>query len=345
MNELRAAADVLEDAAARLPHPWPMRKRAWQIVGGVAIAAVLLATVGAVRVSRRVLASLHPPRAHVAAPVGLIGVGSVRFVTNDGIVIRGWYVPSRNHAAVILAHGWSGQRGQLLPEARLLAAHDYGILAFDWRGHGESGGDGTTWGVDEQRDLAAALKFVTSRPEIDSARIGVLGFSMGGMIVAEAAARDPRLRAVVVEGAYTSLEDEVRRDYGRWGWFSGMVATLTLRFAGIDVDRERPIDSLCRISPRPLFVIGGTADLDLPAEIARRMYDAACEPKELLMIEGATHRTYHEHGGVVMDRRLVRFFDRALLNRANDTAPGALPVQAIGPAQPRQAGRPRLPAR
>jgi dipeptidyl aminopeptidase/acylaminoacyl peptidase len=311
----------------------------------VAIATLLLASLSAIRISRRALASLHPPRVPVGAPVGLSGVTGASFVTDDGIVIRGWYVPSRNRAVVILGHGWGGQRSKLLPEARLLAAHDYGVLSFDWRGHGESGGDGTTWGMDEQRDLAAAVKFLTGRPEVDSTRIGALGFSMGGMIILKAAENDPRLRAVVVEGTFTSLEDEVRHDHGRWGWWSGTVAALTLRLAGVQLDRARPIDSLCRISPRPLLIIDGTADRDLPREIANRMYEAACQPKELWMIEGATHTTYHERGGAALDRRLVKFFGDALMTGANDVASDAVPVMSVGKARPCQGGRPRSPTR
>jgi dipeptidyl aminopeptidase/acylaminoacyl peptidase len=323
-----------------------MKVGARRSVWGVLIAAALLAAVSVVRVSRGALASLHPARVSVAAPVGLGGVTSAAFVTDDGILIRGWYVPSRNHATVILGHGWGGQRGKLLPEARVLAAHGYGILAFDWRGHGESGGDGTTWGIEEQRDLAAALNFVTRRPEVDSTRIGALGFSMGGMIMLKAAENDPRLRAVVVEGAYTSLEDEVRHDHGRWGWWSGTVSAWTLRLAGVRLDRERPIDALCRISPRPLLIIGSTADRDLPEEISRRMYAAACQPKELWMIEGATHMTYHERGGAALDRRLVKFFDDALTPSTNDVTTGAsAPAQSPGPAQPGGIGRPSASVR
>jgi dipeptidyl aminopeptidase/acylaminoacyl peptidase len=306
----------------------------------MAIATLLLASVSAARISHRALASLHPPRVSVGAPVGLSGVTRASFVTDDGIVIRGWYVPSRNRAVVILGHGWGGQRSKLLPEARLLAAHDYGVLAFDWRGHGESGGDGTTWGMDEQCDLAAAVNFLTGRPEVDATRIGALGFSMGGMIILKMAETDPRLRAVVVEGTFTSLEDEVRHDHGRWGWWSGTVAALTLRLAGVQLDRARPIDSLCRISPRPLLIIDGTADRDLPREIAKRMYDAACQPKELWMIEGATHTTYHERGGAALDRRLVRFFGDALMAGVSDVASDALPIGKVPPCQGRRSRSP-----
>lgn len=293
-----------------------MKRRSWQ--AGILLALALLgfAAAIAIRVSRRVLATLHPPRIAVGSPVGLNSVFNVKLTTSDGVAIRGWYAPSRNTAAVILGHGWGGQRASLLREARALADNGYGVLLFDWRAHGESGGSRTTWGVDEQRDLEAALDFLTSRADVDPTRIGAFGFSMGGMIIAQVATRDPRLRAVVLEGTFSSLEDELRHDEGRWGWWSGTVAVWTLRRAGVLLDRERPIDALCRISPRPLLVIVGTADRDLPVPVARRMYRAACEPKSLWIIPGATHHSYDERGGTDRERRLVDFFEHGLLTPA-----------------------------
>lgn len=270
---------------------------------GVAIAA---------RVSTRVRASLHPVRMAVGAPAGLDSVVSVSLTTSDRLLIRGWYVPPRNGAVVVLGHGWGSQRGAMLPEARALAAHGYGVVLFDWRGHGASGGARTTWGVDEERDLDAVLDFLASRPEVDSARIGALGFSMGGTVVAQRAMRDRRLRAVAVMAAFASPLDEMAHDEGRWGWWSASVAVATLRLSGIDVARERPLEQLCRISPRPLLIVAGTADDDLPVAMARRMFDAACEPKSLWVVPGATHRTYDAVAGPELGRRLTAFFDDAL---------------------------------
>lgn len=292
-------------------------------IAGVGLLAALLplaatATIAG-RVANRVRATLHPPRVPVVTPTGIGGVADVRIATGDGVLLRGSYAPSRNRAAVIFGHGWGGQRGQLLPEARALAEGGYGVLLFDWRGHGESGGAGTTWGIDEQRDLEAAVRFVGERPDVDPSRIGALGFSMGGMIVATVAERDPRLRAVALEGAFTSLEDELRHDEGKWGWWSGQVAVWTLRGAGLAVDRVRPIDAMCRISPRPLLVIAGSADRDLPLPVAERMYAAACPPKSLWIVPGATHHSYAETAGAEMGRRLVAFFDEALLAPARRT--------------------------
>jgi dipeptidyl aminopeptidase/acylaminoacyl peptidase len=212
----------------------------------------------------------------------------------------------------VLGHGWSGNRRQLLPEARALSAAGFGVLLFDWRAHGESGGTRTTWGVDEQHDLDAAIGWVAARPDVDPRRIGALGFSVGGMVVAQVAARDPRLRAVMIEGAFSSLEDEMHHDEGRWGWWSGAVAVWTLRASGIAVDRERPIDHLCRISPRPFQIVVGSADRALPVSVAERMFTQACAPKGLWVIPGADHLNYAERAGSDYGRRIVRFFDGAL---------------------------------
>lgn len=310
-RRMRALAGRIRPAGS--PH---VRNRStrpeWRWAAAVLLVPVLLAGAIGVRVSKRVWSSLAPPREVVTAPTDLGPLTDVQVRALDGTVIRGWYVPSRNGAAVILGHGWGAQRSQLLPEARALAASGYGVVLFDWRGHGQSGGARTTWGVREQEDLDAVIDFVSARPEVDPRRIGAIGFSMGGMIVAQVAERDQRLRAIVLEGAYTSLEDEVRHDEGRWGWWSGTVGVWTLRRAGIHVDELRPIDYMCRISPRPLLIIDGGRDQDLPVEVAKRMYAAACEPKSLWIIPQATHRSYARSAGPEFGRRLVDFFDRAL---------------------------------
>lgn len=279
------------------------------------LAALPLTFAGAiaVRVALRVQASLRPARTRVGpAPQVLGAVTDVRLVAADSTILRGWYVPSRNRAAVILAHGWGGVRTHLLPEARALARAGYGVLLFDWRAHGESGGTRTTWGVEEQQDLEAAIRNVAARPDVDPQRIGALGFSMGGMVVAQVAERDPRLRGVMIQGAFSSLEDEMRHDEGHWGWWSGAVGVWTLRAAGIPIDRERPIDHLCRISPRPFAIVVGEVDHDLPVSVAQRMFTAACAPKELWIIPGADHLSYAARAGPDYGRRVVAFFDGAL---------------------------------
>ena len=78
------------------------------------------------------------------------------FTTRDGLALEGWYIPSRNGAAVISFPGRKGPQRQ----ARMLARHGYGVLLFDRRGEGRSEGEpnGLGWGGDE--DIKAAIAYL-----------------------------------------------------------------------------------------------------------------------------------------------------------------------------------------
>jgi cephalosporin-C deacetylase-like acetyl esterase len=65
----------------------------------------------------------------------------VTFRTSDGLRPRGWYIPSRNGAAVISFPGRNGPQRQ----ARMLARHRYGVLLFDRRGEGRSECEPNAW--------------------------------------------------------------------------------------------------------------------------------------------------------------------------------------------------------
>ena len=74
----------------------------------------------------------------------------VTFATSDDLRLSGWYVPSKNGAAVIVVHGGGSDRTGSLPHAELLLRHGYGVLLYDARGRGKvkepqtpSGGTGT----------------------------------------------------------------------------------------------------------------------------------------------------------------------------------------------------------
>ncbi len=287
-------------------------RQRWRSIALITVLVVVLfGDAVALRVARRVEATLRPARARTTVPDSLGPLVPVALGTSDGLTLRGWYVRSRNGAAVLLAHGHGGQRAQLAAEASALARRGYGVLMFDARAHGASDGDRTTWGVDEQRDIDGARAFLAAQPDVDSTRIGAVGFSMGAMTVAMVAARDRRLRAVVLEGAFTSVEAMFRHDEDHYGWWSGRAAVAALRRRGVPIDRVRPIDVICKISPRPVLIVNGAEDVDTPVATARALYAAACPPKSIWIIPGATHLRYAS-AGAELARRLGEFFDWSL---------------------------------
>jgi dipeptidyl aminopeptidase/acylaminoacyl peptidase len=259
---------------------------------------------------------LHPPRVAVVRPEAtgeLAGLEDVAFTSQDGLTLRGWYVPSRNRAAVVLVHGFAGNRAQLLFEARLLARAGYGVLLFDLRAHGDSDGDRVMWGDRERLDVTAALDFVSARLDVDPARVGLFGFSMGGTTSLLVASADARVKAVAAAGAYPALEADVYSGYGRWGALSAEPVLWTLRRAGVDVDAVRPIDGMCRLQGRPLLLVNGDVDPDAPAKLQASLFRAACEPKALWVVPGAGHGEYAKVAPEEYARRLRQHFDAALL--------------------------------
>jgi len=284
-------------------------------LGLLALAFVARVVSGSVRATEVLL---HPPRHPVALSPGqppLPGSLDVSFVTPDGVTLRGWYVPSRNRAAVVLCHGLGENRTQMMFEAQTLVRAGYGALLFDSRGHGESGGDLVTWGDRERRDLAAALDFLSKRPDVDPERLGAIGFSLGGAMALLVAESDPRLKAVVAMGTFVSLEDELRWNFRRWGPLSALPAIWTMKHAGVQVDEVRPIDGLCRIAPRPVLFVFGSDDPYVPLAHRQRLIAAACEPKGIWQIEGAGHGGYDKVAPAAYPHRLLDFLNPVLMNR------------------------------
>jgi uncharacterized protein len=185
-------------------------------------------------------------------------VDDVTLRTSDGLQLSGWYVPSTNGAAVIIAPGRSGTQNH----ARLLLRHGYGVLVFDPRGEGESEGEPNAWGWGGERDLAAAVSFLQSRPDVDDDRIGGLGLSVGGEMLLHEAAQNEGLRAVVSEGAGWRSVREHMVDTGisKWAQMPVMMA-LTASTAVFTNQMPPPsVEQLVgKISPRPVLLIHATA--------------------------------------------------------------------------------------
>jgi hypothetical protein len=133
--------------------------------------------------------------------------------------------------AIVLCHGWGGMKSHLNQRiAPQFASAGYAVLAFDYRGWGESDGRLVVRGempkadadgnvtvkaqlvrevvdpLDQEEDIDAAISFMTAEPHVDAARIGIWGSSLGGSHVIWRAGNDPRVKAVVsqVGGVFRS---------------------------------------------------------------------------------------------------------------------------------------------
>ena len=244
---------------------------------------------------------------------------SLELKTQDGLRLVAWYVPSHNHAAVILIHGYKSNRTSMLGRAQMLARHGYGILLIDLRTHGKSDGEIITFGLKEVQDADAAYRYLLARPDVDADKIGALGCSMGGTVVLLSAARNPGIKAVVSESTFAELSDAVPSAVADTGLppilFDPFVEWFAERSGGFDAAQVSAIAHIREISPRPVFLMQGGKDLVVIPESGKRLYEAAGEPRQLWFDDNAGHANFAELFPAEYERRVVAFFDQYLLGK------------------------------
>lgn len=214
--------------------------------------------------------------------------------TDDGVRLAASHIPHRSDTAVVVAHGFSGTHTKPFQRAiaQRLARHA-GVVAFDFRGHGASGGR-STLGELEILDVDAAVRHAR---DLGYANVVTCGWSMGGSCVIRHAALLGGADAVVSVSATSRWRVRDTRPMRRLHWIverpAGRVvgrAVLKTRLAREWLDEpESPEEVAGRIAPAPLLVVHGDRDTYFTLDHPRALYDAANDPKELWLVPGFAH--------------------------------------------------------
>jgi uncharacterized protein len=264
------------------------------------------------------IAGVNPPpsKLGLTAPDDRgLGYSDVELLTSDGLVLKGWYVPSRNRAAVALVHDSGTTRSSVLAHAVALARQGYGVLLFDARGHGESEGDAMELGWGRDRDVAAAVTYLWSRDDVDKAKIGLFGLGRGGEAALTEAAADDRVNAVVAEGpGRRTPVDTVTLPLSPGGWAQGINEMIT--YAATAVLRQafppRSLQGAIRnTAPRWVMLIGEQDSID-----ASRVYQHGSPTNVVVWELPDTPRAqaYDLHAAL-WEEEVTKFFDRTLFPR------------------------------
>jgi len=238
---------------------------------------------------------------------------AVRFVTDDGVTLSGWFIPAAHETsrAVVVMHGYSGHR---LPELAgfvpwLREGHH--VLQFDFRGHGESDASPVTMGARERLAVAAAVAFLRAR---GLGPLALFGVSMGAA-AAILAAPDLPVQAVVADAPYAHTSHPIASRMREEGWplsrvgSVAVVAGASLRARTILPD---PISVVAAVAPRGLLVIVSAADRLIRMREGLALYEAAREPKEIYVVAGAGHGEAYVTDPETYRGRVLGFLERHL---------------------------------
>ncbi len=176
---------------------------------------------------------------------------------------------------VIICHGVGVNRGDISAIVKVVYDSGYHVLAFDFRGHGESDGHTITYGFKEKFDVLGAYDYCLTRYEVDPDQLYALGISMGGSSLLLALPEMPHVQAALVDSAFADLEGMIQHQL-RWfpEQMQGPLVSIAVISAwietGIDVSAVRPIACADQINC-PLTFVHGKADNIVPVNHSDRM--------------------------------------------------------------------------
>lgn len=208
--------------------------------------------------------------------------------SRDGTRLHGWFLTAEGEAkgTVLQLHGNAENISTHIGSVYWLPARGFNVFLLDYRGYGLSGGKPSLAGA--VMDVESAVQWLLDQKEEDRKRVVVLGQSLGGALGAYALATSglsARIRALVLDSTFGDYRDLAREKFGEiwftWPFQYPLSWTIDDDYASIRV--------IPKISPTPVLVIHSEQDPIIPAHHARRLFEAAAEPKDLWIVPDGLH--------------------------------------------------------
>jgi pimeloyl-ACP methyl ester carboxylesterase len=276
------------------------------------------------------------------------------FSTSDRLTLRGTYLPTaaeRRLGVIAFCHELTSDRWSALPYVSDLRERGYDVFAFDFRNHGTSdrlaGYEPMPWVTRyEVDDVLAAVNYLAGRDDADSRGVGLIGISRGGTAALCAAAEDPRVRAVVTDGAFPVEEMQIHymrrymEIYLRYSWLLSKLPSVCLisfcRWGRLIVGWQRRcrfvnVTQAVRRIRQPVFMIHGERDTYVPLPVVLQLRFAISRRTRLWVVDGARHNRAIDVAPRRYQARIARFFRNHLASSCS--APQSQYVGCPAPPQ------------
>jgi len=237
---------------------------------------------------------------------------TVEFRAKDREALRGWLVPADGKStAVVMVHGLGADRRNFLEQVPLFHTLGYTVLLFDCRNHGISGGDGVgpSAGMRESEDVSSAVAFLKDTGGFR--KVVAFGMSQGAASSILAAGRDPMIDGVIAAASFEDMAAMIAgaaRGRGTSRFGAALAGNVIAWRLGAESDG--PLKAVAHIAPRPILLIHGTSDDVIPNQSSKDLYAHAGEPKQLWLVEGATHWTVLSKQPEELAHRVTDFLAR-----------------------------------
>ena len=214
---------------------------------------------------------------HLLPPPAELGLSPQRIEipTDDGVTLVGWVISAPAESSggfwLLMCHGNAGNLAEFDRPVHYAGLRRMGLnlLAFDYRGYGESDGSPSEQGL--YRDARAAYRYLRETRRVPPDRIIVFGHSLGSTVAVDLVSRVPAA-GLILDGALTSVIDRGQElyPYIPVRWISG--------------SRFNSLDKIPRIKIPKLFLHGVRDDV-VPLAHGRRLFAAAAPPKTFVELQ------------------------------------------------------------
>ena len=273
-----------------------MLTRFFQSAVGVVIliSAVLLVGAGVI-VGHQIRTVTHPPRAaDTLNPRDfLMRSDDISFQSTDGVSLTGWLIHGDREAPVIiLCHDLGESKSVFLDSAVPLQRAGYNLFLLDFRGHGGSGGGGSTLGTSERYDVMGAVDFLRTRRDLSADRIGVWGVGMGAYAAVLAALERKEISALALDSIYpdvkTYLDQVLFKGIPRQASrVTGYASFYYGPYFQWKIQRGEAARAIPRLSDRNILFVAGDSR-PVTVEVAKELYaslpESELSDKNLLVL-------------------------------------------------------------
>jgi uncharacterized protein len=233
----------------------------------------------------------------------------------------GIYFPAEaSRKTVMIVHGFTYGLYGSVKYMPMFRKRNFNILLVDLRHHGRSGGSNITWGVQERHDLAAWTSWVLAQHGKDGL-LGTLGESLGGAVVLQHAAIDPRVEFTIADCPYSNLRELLKFILKtRYRLPSSPLLELAEFWcrilAGFTYEQASPLPLMGSVET-PVLFMHGEEDTLIPTEMSRQLFEAKTGGmREIRVFPGAGHAEAFTSDPSLYEEIVAKFINTALENGA-----------------------------